>query len=69
MTADDVSIPAPGGALPGYLSAPGGAEAWPGVVVLHDLVALHRRDARDAGPTLLQRDPERGALSTDRQVQ
>jgi carboxymethylenebutenolidase len=40
MTATDVSIPAPGGPLPGYLGAPPGSGPWPGVVVLHDLVGM-----------------------------
>jgi carboxymethylenebutenolidase len=40
MTADDVSIPAPGGPLPGHLAAPTGSGPSPGVVVLHDLVGM-----------------------------
>jgi carboxymethylenebutenolidase len=40
MTADEVSIPAPGGPLPGHLAAPTGSGPWPGVVVLHDLVGM-----------------------------
>jgi carboxymethylenebutenolidase len=40
MTASDISIPAPGGPLPGYLPAPSGSGPWPGVVVLHDLVGM-----------------------------
>ena len=42
MTADAVSIPAPGGALPGYVAAPPGDGPWPGVVVLHDLAGMSR---------------------------
>ncbi len=42
MTASHVSIPAPGGPLPGYLAAPAGSGPWPGVVVLHDLVGMSR---------------------------
>jgi carboxymethylenebutenolidase len=42
MTADDVDIPAPGGALPGYLAEPTGTGPWPGVVVLHDLAGMSR---------------------------
>ncbi len=42
MTASDVSIPAVGGPLPGYLAVPAGTGAWPGVVVLHDLVGMSR---------------------------
>jgi carboxymethylenebutenolidase len=40
MTAQDVTIPAPGGALPGYLATPTGSGPWPGVVVLHDLAGM-----------------------------
>ena len=40
MTANDVSVPAPGGDLPGYLAAPAGQGPWPGVVVLHDLAGM-----------------------------
>ena len=40
MTANDVSVPAPGGALPSYLAAPAGQGPWPGVVVLHDLAGM-----------------------------
>jgi carboxymethylenebutenolidase len=42
VTPEDVSIPAPGGALPSYLATPAGAGPWPGVVVLHDLVGMSR---------------------------
>ena len=42
VTAEDVSIPAPGGALPSYLATPAGPGPWPGVVVLHDLVGMSR---------------------------
>lgn len=42
MTADVVSIAAPGGALPSYLATPAGHGPWPGVVVLHDLVGMSR---------------------------
>lgn len=42
MTSGDVTIPAPGGALPCYLATPAGAGPWPGVVVLHDLVGMSR---------------------------
>ena len=40
MTASDVSVPAPGGPLPGYLARPSGSGPWPGVVVLHDLAGM-----------------------------
>jgi carboxymethylenebutenolidase len=46
MTADELTIPAPGGALPGYIARPPGDGPWPGVVVLHDLVGMSR-DLRD----------------------
>jgi len=32
----EVTIPTSLGAMPGYLSRPGGSGPWPGVVVLHD---------------------------------
>jgi dienelactone hydrolase len=32
----DVTISTPAGAMPGYVSRPGGDGRWPGVVVLHD---------------------------------
>ena len=44
MTSEDVSVPAPGGALPSHLATPTGAGPWPGVVVLHDLVGMSRAD-------------------------
>jgi carboxymethylenebutenolidase len=42
MTPDELSIPAPGGALPAYVATPAGSGPWPGVVVLHDLVGMSR---------------------------
>ncbi len=42
MTASEVSIPAPRGAVPGYLAVPTGPGPWPGVVVLHDLAGMSR---------------------------
>ncbi|TNC20481.1 dienelactone hydrolase family protein [Amycolatopsis alkalitolerans] len=36
----DVTIPAAGGPLPGYLAAPEGAGPWPGVVVVHDAAGM-----------------------------
>ena len=42
MTSEDVSVPAPGGTLPGYLGLPTGDAPWPGVVVLHDLIGMSR---------------------------
>ena len=42
MTSSEVSVAAPGGALPSYVSAPTGPGPWPGVVVLHDLVGMSR---------------------------
>ncbi len=51
MTASDVSIPAPGGPLPGYLAVPTGPGPWPGVVVLHDLVGMSH-DLREQGDWL-----------------
>ncbi|HLM06772.1 MAG TPA: dienelactone hydrolase family protein [Blastococcus sp.] len=40
MTSSQVSIPAPGGALPSYVAQPPSGWPWPGVVVLHDLVGM-----------------------------
>jgi carboxymethylenebutenolidase len=40
VTTSEVSIAAPGGALPSYVSIPAGTGPWPGVVVLHDLVGM-----------------------------
>jgi carboxymethylenebutenolidase len=47
-TSQQVTIPAPGGALPGYVAVPDGAGPWPGVVVLHDLVGMSRDLRRQA---------------------
>ena len=42
MTSREVSIPAPAGPLPGYVSVPDADPPWPGVVVLHDMVGMSR---------------------------
>ena len=66
MTAGNVSIPAPGGPLPGYLAAPAASGPRPGVVVLHDLVGMShdlRRQAdwlADAGYLAVAPDLFRG---------
>jgi carboxymethylenebutenolidase len=42
VTSSEVSIPAPGGDLPSYVSTSAADGPWPGVVVLHDLVGMSR---------------------------